>query len=453
MEQSLRMKHSQHLAMTMHLQQAIQMLQMSTQELRDAVEKEYMENPVLELDYSSPGGDEEPGAERGEDISPLTDYMDGEEHLSEHFADYENRPMEPRDPMGITLEDEIMEQVEFSFSDEDEKAIAVFMVGSMDERGYLMVSIPEIMRVTGAEETAVRKVLRRIQEFEPAGIGARDLKECLRIQAERRGIYEGLVAALIDRHLEAVADSRIKDIAAAERERPEDVQMAVDILRTLNPKPGNSYGADSSGYIRPDVFVRKEAAGYVVTLNDDELPKLHISKLYQNAEHFDEEAKKYIHQRVNAALWFLRSIEQRRQTICHVMEEIVHRQRPCMEQGMKFLRPMTMKQVADGIGVHESTVSRVAANKYVELPWGIVPLRKFFAANLGRCSAEEEYAAVQVKAAMEEFLRGEDPKKPLSDQKLAKLLSERGMKISRRTVMKYREQMGYASSMKRKRYG
>ncbi len=449
MEQTLSMNLSQKLAMTMQMQQAIQLLQMSAQELRAAVEKEYLENPVLEMDESS-NGDAPKEEVRAEDISPMADYL--ENGQPGYFTDDRDGGMEAATPSGPTLEEELLEQVRYAFFDEEERAVATFIVGSIDERGYLIVPVEEIMRAMGASEGKVMEVLHRIQEFEPSGIGARDLQECLRIQARQRGIYEGLVAALIDRHLDEVAASRVKSIAEAEQASPEDVQLAIDILRTLDPKPGRAYGLASSHYVQPDVFVRKVDGDYVVSISERSMPKLQISSLYRDASGLDETARSYIKQRIHAASWLLRSIEQRRQTICRVMEEIVYQQRPCIEKGMQALRPMSMKQVAEAIHVHESTVSRAVANKYVELPWGVVPMRDFFSSNLGKAASEEEFIAGQVKTAMEELIRGEDAKKPLSDQKLAELLEERGMKVSRRTVMKYREQMGYPSSVKRKRY-
>ena len=302
--------------------------------------------------------------------------------------------------------------------------------------------------MSGAEAEAVLEVL---QTFEPAGVGARDLAECLRLQAVRRGIYEGLVAHLIDRHLDAIAAGAVKEIATAEGVRPADVQLAVDIIRTLNPKPGAAYGAETPGYITPDVIVRRQGSGYRVELNDEGVPQLRISKLYQHAGGLDSETQAYISGRFRAALWLIKSIESRRTTIRRVVGEIVRRQRACIEQGPASLVPMTMQEVADAIGVHESTVSRAAAGKYVELPRGIVPMKSFFTANLAAGGAAA-YSAVQVKRELAALIEGENPAKPLSDAKLAKLLEERGCAVSRRTVVKYREQLGYASSVKRKRY-
>ncbi len=224
-----------------------------------------------------------------------------------------------------------------------------------------------------------------------------------------------------------------------------------DIIRTLNPKPGAAYGAETPGYITPDVIVRRQGSGYRVELNDEGVPQLRISKLYQHAEGLDSETQAYISGRFRAALWLLKSIESRRTTIRRVVEEIVRRQRACIEQGPAALVPMTMQEVADAIGVHESTVSRAAAGKYVELPRGIVPMKSFFTANLA-AGGEAAYGAATVKRALAALIEGEDPAKPLSDAKLAKLLAEQGCPVSRRTVVKYREQLGIASSVKRKRY-
>ncbi|MBQ7478813.1 MAG: RNA polymerase sigma-54 factor, partial [Selenomonadaceae bacterium] len=235
MEQTLSMNLSQKLAMTMQMQQAIQLLQMSAQELCAAVEKEYLENPVLEMDESG-NGDAPKEDVRAEDISPMADYL--EIGQPGYFTDDRDGGMEAAAPSGRTLEEELLEQVRYAFFDEEERAVATFIVGSIDERGYLIVPVEEIMRTMGAGEGKVMDVLRRVQEFEPPGIGARDLQECLRIQARHRGIYDGRVAALIDRHLDEVAASRVKSIAEAEQASPGDVQMAIDILRTLDPKPG-----------------------------------------------------------------------------------------------------------------------------------------------------------------------------------------------------------------------
>lgn len=450
-EQSLNMNLSQHLAMTMKMQQAIQILQLSAQDLRAEIEKEYLENPALEMDYGD-GAPADGELLQADNLLRLRDYLGEENGSAGYFTDEQEHGAEAADAEVLTLEDELLEQVKFTFHKVEERAIATFIVGSIDERGYLVVPLAEIARAMQATLAEVEAVLQQVQLFEPAGVGARDLAECLRLQAQRQGIYEGLVAAVIDHHLDDVAEARIKEIAAAEHCRPQEVQLAVDIVRRLNPKPGAAYGGEAAAFITPDVLVQEIDGDYRVSFNDNYVPQLRISAAYQHAEGFDAETRKYITQRLNAAAWLINSIEQRRTTIRHVVEEILRRQPEFMAQGKNALRPMTMKDVADAIGVHESTVSRAVANKYVQLPNGIMALRRFFSANLAKSGSGEDFAAVQAKTAIEELIKGEDPHRPLSDQKLCELLKERQMDISRRTVMKYREQLGYPSSVKRKRY-
>ena len=456
-EQSLGMNLSQHLAMTMQLQQAIEILQLSAQDLCATIEKEYLENPVLEMDY--PSGRRELYESDGPahaGVRALADYLDGGSKQPAYFTDEDERQFDAPAPLHATLEEELLEQVNFTFKGEHgaekERAVATFLVGSLDSRGYLTLPVAEAARAMACSEAEVLRVLSIIQGFEPAGVGARDLAECLRLQAQRSGIYEGLVAAIIDRHLDAVAAHRLKEIAAAEHVQPADVQMAVDIVRRLNPKPGAAYGAADSTYITPDVIIRKGEKGYEVEVEEAGVPKLHISALYRQSDTFDKKTQKYIASRLRAAAWLINSIEQRRTTIRRVVEEIVRRQPAYFEKGPASLEPMTMKDVADTIGVHESTVSRAVANKYAELPTGVVALRSLFTSRIARTETGEDVAAAQAKSVIESFIKGEDPKKPLSDQKLCTLLKERGIALSRRTVMKYREQLGYDSSVKRKRY-
>ena len=456
-EQSLGMNLSQHLAMTMQLQQAIEILQLSAQDLCATIEKEYLENPVLEMDY--PSGRRELYESDGPahaGVRALADYLDGGSKQPAYFTDEDERQFDAPAPLHATLEEELLEQVNFTFKGEHgaekERAVTTFLVGSLDSRGYLTLPVAEAARAMACSEAEVLRVLSIIQGFEPAGVGARDLAECLRLQAQRSGIYEGLVAAIIDRHLDAVAAHRLKEIAAAEHVQPADVQMAVDIVRRLNPKPGAAYGAADSTYITPDVIIRKGEKGYEVEVEEAGVPKLHISALYRQSDTFDKKTQKYIASRLRAAAWLINSIEQRRTTIRRVVEEIVRRQPAYFEKGPASLEPMTMKDVADTIGVHESTVSRAVANKYAELPTGVVALRSLFTSRSARTETGEDVAAAQAKSVIESFIKGEDPKKPLSDQKLCTLLKERGIALSRRTVMKYREQLGYDSSVKRKRY-
>lgn len=452
MQQKLEMKLSQKLAMTMQLQQAIRILQLSAQDLRSVIEQEYLENPTLEMDYAE-GSAEREDPFSVEDLSALADYLDEGSGQPRYFTEDSASRAEVAAPLNLTLEQELLHQIEFAFPREDAegRAIATFIVGSIDGRGYLTLPVAEIARATGAEEARVPEVLKLVQGFEPVGVGARDLGECLRLQAEARGIYEGLVAALIDRHLPEVAEARWKEIARAEGAEASDVQLAADILRTLDPKPGSTYGTEQAAYLTPDVFIEKADAGYRVCLNDSYLPQLHIAEVYRQAAGYDAETQKYIKEKLAAATWLLNSIEKRRTTLLQVTEELVRVQRDFLDKGEAYLKPLSMKQVADALGVHESTVSRTVANKYAELPGGILPLRYFFRTGVGKAEGED-FLAGQAKAAISRLIREEDPRTPLSDQKICERLRAQQMDISRRTVMKYREQLGYPPSTKRKRY-
>lgn len=460
MDQNLSIGLSQHLVMTAQMQQAVQILQLSSMELGALIEKEFLENPALEMDYSD--AEQEAGRQSPlDDANVLADYL-GDDDAAPRFSAVEEPRAEAIDPADLSLEEKLLEQVRFAFSDDRDHAVAVFLVGSTDASGYLTVSVEEAARASQTDTAHVERVLAVYQTFEPIGVGARSLAECLRIQARAQGIYEGLVAHLIDEHLEALAAARVREIAAAEHCSPQAVQQAADIVRRLDPKPGRAYGGRVAERIVPDIVVRRTADGYAVELTDARVPHLRIAQAYRRTDGFDEATRGYIKKRLSAASWLIASIEQRRTTIHRVVEEVLREQKAYLEHGAEALHPMTMKQVADATGLHESTVSRAVANKYIELPHGIVPLRRLFSSGIastraGKARAKQNEAgkgqtAEAAKAALRAQLEAEDARHPLSDQKLCDHLKEKGFSVSRRTVMKYREQMGYASSPKRRRY-
>lgn len=454
MEQNLNLSLGQKLAMTAKLQQAIRILQLSAQDLRSTIESEFLDNPALEMEYantSTESTDKQQGSYTFDEIGALAKYLDDNKQKTSISHDDENQQsFESFAVMPKTLGQVLEEQVDLTFSRPDLNKIAKYIIGSLDETGYLKCSLTELAQELQCSILQVESVLSVIQTFEPDGVGARDLRECLAIQAEHLGIYNGLIASIIDNYLTDVANSHYKNIAEKEKCTPSDVQAAVDIIRKLNPKPGMSYGADHPEYIIPDVVVRKIGEDYVVLVNDCGIPRLNISVAYKNGGAYDNTTKKYIEGKVNAAAWLIKSIEQRRNTLFNVVTEIVRQQHDFFEKGPDHLRPMLMRDVAENINVHESTVSRSVANKYVETPHGTVNLKKFFTANLNMNG--EELVASQVKAMLKKFIENEDPQKPLSDQHLSDMLKDHDMNISRRTVMKYREQLGFLSSVKRKRY-
>lgn len=450
MEQSLALKQAQQLAMTPELQQAIQILQLSAQELKDVVEKEYLENPVLEAEENRT----EETQSGDECVFALSDYLSGggePEKVSQPMDDEPPYRREPASPARRTLEEVLLEQAEFAFPGSRERAAAVLLIGCIDNCGYLTAPLGQLTRAADMTEAELAAVLRLLQGFEPAGVGARSLAECLALQAKRQGIFAGLTKGIIEHYLDALAAHDYAAIAKAEHATLEEVQAAADVVRSLNPKPGSAYGGGDTSYVMPDVFVRKQNGVYVVHLNESETPHLCISPLYREVEQYDPDTRKYVSGRIRAALWLIQCIEQRKATIRRVMEEIIRRQGDFIEKGPAFLRPMTMQQVADALGVHESTVSRAVAKKYVQLPRAVLRMRDFFSESLGGTDGAG-FAAVQAKSAMRALIEDEDKKKPLSDQKICDALKAQGMSLSRRTVMKYREQLGYPSSSKRKRF-
>lgn len=451
MEQNLNLSLGQKLAMTAKLQQAIQILQLSAQDLRSLIENEYLENPALEMeDHSGESLEKVTEQYSFDDISALANYLGDDKEKMKINREDTRQSFEAIAVIQETLGEILSEQVNLTFKEAGDHKIADYLIGSIDDKGYLIGSIDEFSIILCCPLEKVERVLAVIQTFEPDGVGARDLKECLMIQAKHLEIYHGLIKLIIENYLEDIANSRYKAIAEREKCSLADVQVAVDIIRKLNPKPGMIYGAGQPEYIVPDVVVRKIDDEYVVVVNDYGIPRLNISSAYKNGSNFDQETKKYIEGRVNSAAWLIKSIEQRRTTLFNVVTEIVKQQNPFFDQGLNYLRPMLMKTVAENVSVHESTVSRSTANKYVETPHGVMPLKSFFTANLNLNG--EELVAAQVKAMLKTMIEEENPQKPWSDQQLSDMLKEKNMDISRRTVMKYREQMGYLSSVKRKRY-
>ncbi len=450
MKQSLSLNLKQKLLMTPKLQQSINILQLSSYELSELIEKEYMENPALEMDSSS--SDELEPVYNFDKAVELMNYLNKDDEKPEPLAADDDYKIKELCQNYQSLEEILLEQLDFSFNNAKEIKIAKYIIGLLDQNGYLRVDLQEIASLVNADIISIEAVLNKIQTFEPIGVAARNLQECLKIQAEKADIYTGLIKIIIDKHLEQVAEGKIKEIAISEGKEPIEVQEAVDIIRCFNPKPGASYGKSNPEYIRPDVVVKDINGKLEVIINDAGLPRLHINKLCKKGNLLDEASRKYIEQHVNSAIWLIKSIEQRHQTLLNVVNEIVRQQEEVFRKGIAHMKPLSMKTVAENIGVHESTVSRCVANKYMEMPYGIIALKKFFVANINKNDSDDAMIADRVKAVMRDFIEKEDKQKPLSDQQLANLLQEKNMKISRRTVMKYREQMGYPSSTKRKRY-
>lgn len=458
MDYGLRQELSQKLVMTPQLRQAIAILQLSSLELVEMIEAELLENPVLEVEDNRLGEaeTEQPIEAGGPDLA--SDYLEWVKYLDEGidtgFAPAEEKSSaEFYGASAVPLHEHLEFQLHLATLNASARRAGEYLIGCIDDNGYLRVSVEEAAAALAMPAALVEEVLTLIQTFDPPGVGARDLRECLSIQVRQRGLNDPIVRAVIDGHLADIAAGRLRCIADKLGCTTQDVQRAVDVIRTLDPKPGRGFGQGSqSAYILPDVTVERVGGRYVILINDSVVPRLTINPYYRRLmREADSDARRFVEGRINAALWLMRSIEQRRRTLYNVVEAIVDLQRDFFDHGPKFLRPLTMKKVAERLGIHESTVSRATANKYAATPHGLLALRAFFSAGV-QGSGGEDVAAAQVKREIRELVAQEDPARPLSDQALTDLLNRRGIAVSRRTVAKYREELGIPSSCKRKRY-
>lgn len=455
MDYGLKLELTQKLVMTPQLRQAIAILQLSSLELAEMVEQELLENPVLEEEEKpvSEPVEEDAGDERIREYFEWADYFDDGTDTGYSPRGEDKPAFTAFVSAAATLQEHLEFQLHLTLLDDAARAVGRYLIGCIDDNGYLCGTVAEAAERLAVSEETVTGVLRVLQTFDPPGVGARDLRECLLIQAEQKGVTDRLVLAVIDRYLDEVAAGHYKAIADKLGCTPHDVQEAVDFIRTLDPKPGRAFdGGDQPCYIIPDVTIERVSGNYVIIINDHNIPHLTINPYYRRiVRDADSDARKFVEGRISSAIWLIKSIEQRRRTLYNVVETIVDLQHDFFDHGPKYLRPLTMKKVADRLGIHESTVSRAIANKYADTPHGLLALRAFFSAGL-QGSDGEALSAATVKRQLKDLVGREDPGQPLSDQALTEILAGRGIAVSRRTVAKYREELGIQCSSKRKRY-
>ncbi len=433
MELSFNLKQEQTLKLTLtpQLRQAIEILQLSSVELLEYLHEQQMENPLIELE----------GLYQYIHDVPIASFRPQSEEKN-----WFNQVLSAAETLQERLEAQLLE---FPLTDED-KQIGKFLIGNVDERGYLDITATDAAAFLGVPEAKIEEVIACLQQMDPPGVCARDLKECLLLQLRRLAPDDWLAARLVDEALEELAQGKIQLLAQQYGVSPAMLQQAFDRIQSLNPHPGLAFSAETPRYLVPDVQIEKVNGDYVVILLDHWLPHFRINPAYRQMIHnSDEQVAGYLREKLNAALWIAKSIEQRRQTLYRVVECLVEEQRDFLEKGKAFLRPLTLRQVADKLGMHESTVSRATSGKYAQTPRGLIELKAFFSHSIG---TEEEISPERVKLRIKELVDGEDKRKPLSDQKLAELLSMEGICLSRRTVAKYREEMRIPSSAKRRRY-
>ena len=496
---AIKMGHSlgiglgQGLAMTPALQQAIKLLQLSRLELEQFVETQMAENPVLEevpnegLDEFSPIEKEFTEAEavsgRMEEAAGIVDSIGKDkdtevdwERLSNYeesrsqastagskngfdddTANYENMVTKAN-----TLQEHLLELVrEVDFSAEEFK-VAEQIAGNIDDRGYLSVSLDDLCAKEGFDKEIAEGVLDTIQHFDPPGIAARDLKECLLIQIRHFKLRNGIVEKIIGSHLAALESRNYSLVAKALGITLDQVYTNVAVIIGLDPIPGRQFGPEATQYIIPDVYVFKMGKEWVVSMNEDGLPRLKVSPFYKDMLRDKkavpgkavpgkaDEGKNYLDEKIKSARWIIKSMEQRQRTILRVTEKVLERQKDFFEYGIQYLKPMVLRDIADALELHESTISRVTTNKYVHTPRGIFELKYFFNSAISK-SDGEAVANEAVKSRMAEIIKTEDPIKPYSDQQLLDVLLKENVDISRRTIAKYREQLGILPSSKRRK--
>src|SRR2546423_1873515 len=496
---------TQSLVLAPQLQQSLALLQAPTLELKALVEQELQQNPVLEEAATQDTELQEPelrdteeteseqpeqperNEERADDAdsdSPEAEPRETEREPVDNFeAEFEKLvqldqewrdhfsqtklPMrgsageeEKRQIMfdslvvGTSLQEMLLGQVRESSLPEEHWPIAEMLIGNIDDYGYLKATVEELAASTGVEADKILSVLKVIQTFEPAGVGARDLRECLLLQMTRAGQQKTLEYRIVDEYMEALGKRRIPEIARGSGQSVEEVQAALEPIATLEPRPGRAFLPDNDQYILPEVFVQKIADDFTVTTNNEHIPHLRISNTYKDLMSQREnsaEVRNYIREKIRAGKFLIKSLHQRQQTILNIAKEIVRRQREFMEKGVAFLKPLTMVQVAQVVGVHETTVSRAVSGKYMQTPQGLFEMKYFFTAGI-QTSSGDGLSNTSVKDMIADIFKKEDPTKPLSDQEVVKMLQDKGIVIARRTVAKYRTELNILPSNLRKVY-
>ena len=461
---------TQQLIMTPQLQQAIKLLQLSRLELLDTIHTELETNPVLEEHASEEGpgskldsGDEgqlsppeAPGKEDGRGS------MDWDAYLSEYSRGWAESPYEPKDtpsfesitPSKTNLYSHLLWQLNLSEVSDAFKELGVHIIGDLDEDGYLAAPVEEIAQATGHSVDQVTEVLRVVQNFDPVGVAARSIQECLLIQANFLNLGGTTVEKILLDHMDKLENKRYDLIAKALSIPLTEIIAAMEVITSFEPKPGSKYSDEETIYISPDIYVFKVGDDYEIVQNEDGLPKLRISPYYRDIlsskDTMQNGTKQYIQDKLRSAAWLIKSIHQRQRTIYKVTSSIVRFQRDFLDKGVSALKPLVLRDVAEDIQMHESTVSRVTTNKYVHTPQGIFELKFFFNSSI-HCLDGDSVSSESVKEHLKNLIKSENRARPYSDQEIAEMLKKHNIDVARRTVAKYRETLGILPSRKRKK--
>ena len=470
--QKLHTKLVQKLILTPSLQQAIKLLPMSTLELSDLLNQEMVENPLLEeiptedlqqADAAATADKVEP------EQPPKTDKTDNwdDSDYEYFFGDYLDDGYRPHAPQEVkelppientlstssSLSDHLMWQLSLQTNDDLMREIGGAIIGNLDDDGYLVASLDEIAAMGPWDTADVQRALAQLQSFDPIGVAARDLQECLLLQIRHLGMEGTPTEKIVTDHLRLLQNHQVPEISRKLGLPIEDLKEHIEVIRHLDPKPGSRFNPTQSQYVIPDVYVVKVEDQYVALLNEDGLPQMRISPVYRrlldkNAENSDE-TRAYVKDKFRSALWLIKSVEQRQKTIHKVATSIINFQKDFLDHGIEHLRPLVLRDVANDIGMHESTVSRVVTNKYMHTPQGVFEMKYFFHSGISS-SYGESVSSVTIKQRIRKIIEAEDPRKPLSDSKIVSILQREGLVLARRTIAKYREELKIPTSNQRK---
>ena len=469
MKMNLNLKMSQKLVMTPMLQQAIKLLPLARLELAQLVRQEIIENPVLEelleeeneqdsnQEESGPKEDITPEAEQ--DTTPQDQEIDWDSYFQDNIdrgmsiESYAEKPsIEATYKKEATLADHLMWQLDMTVDSETDRFIGSCIIGNIQNDGYLCADLQEIVTISQSDEENVLRVLKFIQGFEPTGVASRSLKECLMLQAQALTDKNPYVEVLIENYLERLEDRYLQKVASELKISLDVVLEALETIKGFCPKPGLLFSSEGIDYVVPDLVVFKTDEGYDVALNDEGVPNLQISSYYHNLLKTTKEGqtKEYLEDKYRSALWLIKSIDQRRQTIYKVGKSIVKLQKDFLDDGLSYLQPMVLKDVAKDIEMHESTVSRITTNKYIDTPQGVFELKFFFHSGI-KSYMGNSMSSIRVKNMIKEIIKEEDRNSPLTDDQMVEALMIKNVKIARRTITKYRKELNIPPASKRKK--
>src|SRR5499426_4489266 len=466
--QKLHTKLVQKLILTTSLQQAIKLLPMSTLELSELLNQEMVENPMLE---EVPTEDQQQEATPEKPEEPKKDAEKGDtwddQDYEYFFGDYLDDGYRPRTPTevkelppientlstGTSLSDHLLWQLSMQTDEPLIREIGEAIIGNLDDDGYLVATVEELAGMGPWPLEEVERALKLVQGFDPIGVAARDLQECLLLQLRHLSMAGTPAEKIVTDHMRLLQNHQIPELARKLAMSIDDLKQHIELIRHLDPKPGSRYNPSQSQYVIPDVYIVKIEDQYVAVLNEEGLPQLRISPVYRrlldkNAEHNDE-TRAYVKDKFRSALWLIKSVEQRQKTIHKVATSIINFQRDFLDHGIEHLRPLVLRDVANDIGMHESTVSRVVTNKYMHTPQGVFEMKYFFHSGISS-SYGESVSSVTIKQRIRKIIENEDPRKPLSDSKIVSILQREGLVLARRTIAKYREELKIPTSNQRK---